>query len=159
MSGITFGSVGDIIAVGQIAWALAQALSGSRGSAKEYQLLEKELQAFHQALLQVVALWQNYEESSELRELGTMLRNAVKDWQDTLLAFRLKVDRMYGTSLSPGGCGNWLKDASKKVLWLKEKEDILELRRKLLMADKTINMLCRAAEGPIDLNSRHRSSA
>lgn len=53
MSGITFGSVGDIIAVGQIALALAQALSSSRGSAKEYQSLVKELEKFDQALLQV----------------------------------------------------------------------------------------------------------
>lgn len=54
MSGITFGSVGDIIAVAQIASALALALNDSRGSAKEYQSLKKELQAFDQALLQVV---------------------------------------------------------------------------------------------------------
>lgn len=53
MSGITFGSVGDIIAVGQIAWALAQALRDSTGSAKVFQALAKELQAFDQALLQV----------------------------------------------------------------------------------------------------------
>jgi hypothetical protein len=53
MSGITFGSVGDIIAVGQIACALAKTLNDSRGSAKEYQGLVKELQTFDQALLQV----------------------------------------------------------------------------------------------------------
>jgi hypothetical protein len=53
MSGITFGSVGDIIAVWQIALQLAQALSDSRGSAKEYHALIRELQAFDQALLQV----------------------------------------------------------------------------------------------------------
>lgn len=50
---ITFGSVGDIIAVGQIAFALAKALTDSRGSAKEYQDLVKELKTFDQALLQV----------------------------------------------------------------------------------------------------------
>lgn len=53
MSGITFGSVGDIITVGQIAWSLAKSLSDSRGSAKEYQGLIKELETFDQALLQV----------------------------------------------------------------------------------------------------------
>jgi hypothetical protein len=39
--------------VGQIACALAKTLNDSRGSAKEYQGLVKELQAFDQALLQV----------------------------------------------------------------------------------------------------------
>lgn len=53
MSAITFGSVGDIIAVGQIAVDLAQALSNTRGSAKDYQGLVGELQAFDKALLQV----------------------------------------------------------------------------------------------------------
>lgn len=53
MSGITFGSVGDIITIGQIALQLAQALSDWRGSAKEYRSLIKELQTFDQALLQV----------------------------------------------------------------------------------------------------------
>jgi hypothetical protein len=53
MPGITFGSVGDIIAVGQIARVLAQALSESRGSAKQYQGLVKELESFEKALLQV----------------------------------------------------------------------------------------------------------
>ena len=52
--GLLSGSIGDIIAVAQIASALALALNDSRGSAKEYQSLKKELQAFDQALLQVV---------------------------------------------------------------------------------------------------------
>ena len=52
MSGITFGSVGDLIAVGEIAWSIAKALNSSRGSAKEYQSLVKELQLFNKVLLQ-----------------------------------------------------------------------------------------------------------
>ncbi|CZR63961.1 uncharacterized protein PAC_13858 [Phialocephala subalpina] len=147
MSGITFGSVGDIIAVGQIALALAKALSDSRGSAKEYQDLVKELQAFEQALLQVLTLWQSYEDSPELKELGTTTINIVNDWREILLAFRLKVDNKYGTSLCAGGSAQWLKDVTKKVLWQKEKEEILELRRKLQMASHTIAMLCLTAIG------------
>jgi hypothetical protein len=49
---ITSGNVGDIIATGKVAWELARALTG-RGSAKEYQGLVKELEAFDKALLQV----------------------------------------------------------------------------------------------------------
>lgn len=50
---ITFGSVGDIIAVVEVAWSLAKALSDSKGSVKGYQGLVKELETFEQALLQV----------------------------------------------------------------------------------------------------------
>jgi len=53
MAAITFGLVGDIISVGEIAWSIAKALNGSRGSAKEYQNLVKELQLFNKALIQV----------------------------------------------------------------------------------------------------------
>jgi hypothetical protein len=49
---INFGNIGDIIAVGQVAWGLAKALTGQR-SPKEYQGLVKELRAFDNALLQV----------------------------------------------------------------------------------------------------------
>lgn len=61
MSGISFGSVGDIIAVGQIAWALAKALTESRGSAREYQGLIKELEGFDKALLQVICVYCIYD--------------------------------------------------------------------------------------------------
>jgi hypothetical protein len=71
----------------------------------------------------------------------------VKDWLDILVAFRAKVDKKYGTSLGVGGSGNWIKDAGKKVVWLKEKGDILDLRRKLSSASDTITMVTLAAMG------------
>jgi hypothetical protein len=70
-----------------------------------------------------------------------------KNCLDTLRAFQEKVDRKYGKCLAGSGSGNWVKDASKKVLWLKEKEDILELRRKLSSASETITILTLAAIG------------
>ena len=93
----------------------------------------------------MIALWQNYEDSPELEALGTATKEVIKDRRDILLAFRLKVDRKYGTSLCAGGSGNWLKNAAKKVAWMKEKEDILELRRKLHLASDTIGILVMAA--------------
>jgi hypothetical protein len=95
----------------------------------------------------VVALWQNYENSPELEALGKTTKETIKDWRGTLLAFRLKVNKKYGTSLCPGGSGNWLKDASKKVMWLKEKEDVLELRRRLQSDSDTLTLLILAAMG------------
>ncbi|KAE8447549.1 hypothetical protein EG329_010679 [Mollisiaceae sp. DMI_Dod_QoI] len=138
---ITFGSVGDTIAVGQIAWSLAQALTDSKGSAKEYQSLVKELRAFERALLQIVALWQNYDCPD------VITTDVVKDWLDTLRVFQEKVNKKYGVGLGGSGSGNWAKDVSKKIIWLKEKEDIVDLRRKLSSASDTITMLTLAAMG------------
>lgn len=73
--------------------------------------------------------------------------DVAKDWLDTLRAFQEKVDKKYGRSLGTSGSGNWMKDASKKLVWLKEKEDILDLRRKLNSASGTITMLTLAAMG------------
>lgn len=49
---ITFGSVGDIIAVAQITAQLLKALSTSRGSSKEFREVVQELETFHGALEQ-----------------------------------------------------------------------------------------------------------
>ena len=92
-------------------------------------------------------LWQSYNDSPELNELGTITKQVVKDCRETLHAFRLRIDKEYCTSLGIGGSGNWLKDASKKVIWVKEKEDILELRQKLQVAGDMITMLSLAAMG------------
>jgi hypothetical protein len=94
-----------------------------------------------------VTLWQNYEDSPALTEMGTITKDIVKEFRETLLAFRLKVDKRYGTSLAAGSSGNWAKDVAKKVGWLKEKGDILELRGKLQMASDTITILVLAAMG------------
>lgn len=95
----------------------------------------------------MVALWQNYENSPELEALGKTTKETIQGWRGTLLTFRLKVDKKYGTSLCAGGSGNWLKDASKNVMWLKEKEDVLELRRRLQSASDTLTLLILTAMG------------
>ena len=50
--GITFGSIGDLISISQIAFKVAKCLGDSRGSAAQYRGLIKELRNFDQALLQ-----------------------------------------------------------------------------------------------------------
>jgi hypothetical protein len=95
----------------------------------------------------VVVLWQSYNDSPELNELGRITKQVVEDCRETLLAFRLRIDKEYCASLGLGGSGNRLKDAAKKVIWVKEKEDILELRQKLQIAGDTITMLSLAAMG------------
>lgn len=43
----------------------------------------KGLQAFGNVLLQVAALWQNYEGSPELEALCVTTKDLVKDWKET----------------------------------------------------------------------------
>lgn len=57
------------------------------------------------------------------------------------LLFRLKLDKECGASLCADGSGSWIEDVSEKVVWLKEKEDILDLRRKLNFASDPITLL------------------
>ncbi len=52
---VTFGSVGDIVAIAQIAAQLLKALSSSNGSAQEFQDLLVQLRTFHRCLDQVGA--------------------------------------------------------------------------------------------------------
>jgi hypothetical protein len=50
--------------------------------------------------MQILSLWQNYEVVSELKEFGKMAKEITVDWRLTLLEFRVKFEKNYGTSLS-----------------------------------------------------------
>ena len=74
---VTFGSVGDIIAVGLLIKDLIKCLDGTRGSSSEYQAIVRELQSLDYAFLQVKPAFlshQELEESNVLQE--TALRIA-----------------------------------------------------------------------------------
>ena len=88
-----------------------------------------------------------------MAELGSMTKSAAKDWRDTLMTFRSNFNKKYGASLCPRGSGSWLKDASKKVQWLKERDDILDLRTKLHTASDMITLLVLAAIGYVPIFS------
>lgn len=94
-----------------------------------------------------MALWQNYEASPELLELCTTAKESINDCQDILKTFRDKVDQKYRISLAASGSGSWVRDAGKKFLWLKEKDDVLELKRRLHRSSESITMLALAAMG------------
>jgi len=64
-----------------------------------------------------------------------------------LRGFQEKVNRKYGRSLGVSGSGNFAKDVSKKLLWLREKEDISEVRNKLSTASRTVTLLTLEAMG------------
>lgn len=93
-------------------------------------------------------MWQNYDSSPELEELGNFTKSAMNGWRKTLFEFQLKFEKRYGASFQVGGSGKWVKDASKKFLWLKEKDDVVvKLRRQIQSASDMITLLVLAAIG------------
>ena len=73
--------------------------------------------------------------------------SAIKQCQECLHSFSNNVAQTYDISLGVGSSSNWLKSTSKKILWLKEKEDIAELRNKLQVGSNAIMIFTLAAIG------------
>lgn len=148
--GVTFGSIGDLIAVGEIAVSLAKALNDSRGSVKEYQDLMKELQLFDKTLFQTTLLLQSYEASPEIVDLCTVTNEVAKDCQVILNDFREKVDRKYGSTLGvqrPLTRSARVKAAGRKIGWVREKDEVIALKAKLQASINSIALLISAAVG------------
>jgi len=145
--GVTFGSIGDLIAVGQVVFSLMRALRDSRGSVKEYQDLLKELQLFDKTLFQATLLLQSHETSPEIMALCAVANEIARDSQVMLNAFREKVDRKYGSTLGVQNSPTKFKAAAKKIGWIREKEEIAELKAKLQASINSIALLIAAAVG------------
>lgn len=140
-----FGSIGDLLAVGDKAYTLAMALSKSRGSTKEYQDLIVQLRLFDQTILQVTLLVQLYETSPELEALCAVAEGVVNACQDVLYKFRDKVERKYGSTLGVSGDGGFSKTTGKKVVFLTERTEVNELRASLQSSTGTLSVLISTA--------------
>ncbi|KAK3349545.1 hypothetical protein B0T25DRAFT_482206 [Lasiosphaeria hispida] len=133
---LTFGSLGDIIAVCQIAIQLGKALgvgcAGGSSSAREYQELRSDLDTFVQVLMHVVATYEQHEFSLSLESLARTTKTVVDECGSLIKQALDRLASKYNEALQPGGSGNKLKDGYRKVEWLVKEEDRLhELRGKL----------------------------
>ncbi|KAB5550919.1 hypothetical protein GE09DRAFT_154848 [Coniochaeta sp. 2T2.1] len=139
----SFGSLGDIIAICQLAYEFARALHDSTGSAKEYQELREDVDGSTQLLLQLMATCEE-DSSGLLQDIDNLTKSAITDCATTL---REALDRFekYDISLRSGGSGNRLKDAFGKLKWLGEKENVERIQQKLRAGTERVNMLLSAA--------------
>jgi hypothetical protein len=111
---MSFGfSVGDFVAGAQLAYTLCEALSDSKGSAREYQELIAQLNVVHKVLLQVDQL-------RAAKQLAEATVNAllftVNSTNETMEAF-LDQNEAYHESFKPRGSGNAVKDLFRKGKW------------------------------------------
>lgn len=124
---ITFGSVGDIIAVCLIVKDLVDALDNLRGSAAEYQEIIRELGNLEHALRQVEDLSRLFADSIEMTTLLLVAAQAVDNCKSTVNGFRDKI-RKFDKSLAVNGTDN----IARKVQWhVTRKEELVKFRAKV----------------------------
>ncbi|KAH6682232.1 hypothetical protein F5X68DRAFT_233950 [Plectosphaerella plurivora] len=133
----SFGSVGDIIALCQIAVELGRALDDTRGSAKEYQDLQQDLFDF----VNVIAAYQQYQSSPWMQGLGHVVQDVVEQCTAVLEGARDSWLRKYGKHLRPSGSGSWVKDTYKKVKWRWEKQHVDKFREDLRKHTQRLGLL------------------
>ncbi len=158
---LTFGSLGDIIAVCQLAIHLGRAIGSSQyGSAKEYQALRKDLDEFVKVLMQVrptdnlvyaasinerqqvVATYPQREFTPYLEGLDTATKETVDDCASLIRQALDRWQKKYHQALSPNGSGNALKDVGRKMEWfLREQERAAELQAKLSQGIQRLTLL------------------
>jgi len=117
---MSFGfSVGDFLAVAQLAYTLGKALSDSKGAAKEYKDLISELNVVHKVLFQV----------DELRAANQMAKATVNallftvNTTNVVMETFLDEHEAYEESLKPGGSRNPVKDLYMKGKWATQMPD------------------------------------
>ena len=113
---ITFGSVGDIISVCLLIKDIVAALNDCKGSAHNYQRLIRELDLLERVLLQVDQLVSKHKASPAFDVLSIATQEAVESCRQSARPFLERVKK-YSESLKPGGSGNIVKDAARKVQW------------------------------------------
>jgi len=111
---MSFGfSVGDFLAVAQLAYQLGKALSDTKGAAKAYQELITELNVVHKVLLQV-------DDLRAANQLAQATLNALLFSVNTInvaMETFLEEHAAYTESLKPEGSGNPVKDIVMRGKW------------------------------------------
>ncbi|KAH8819392.1 hypothetical protein F5884DRAFT_10370 [Xylogone sp. PMI_703] len=138
---IGIGSIGDIISVCLLAKDLVEALNNSRGAAKEYQEIIRELWGLERALLQIDLLSRTCDTSPELNALNETARRSAEDCRLSIASFLQKVKK-YEPSLRENGSGNLFRDTSRKIQWqMMQSGDLSKFRAEIGAHSQSISML------------------
>ena len=136
MAALTFGSVGDIIALCEIVANVVEALSESRGSSAQYQELITELFSLSQALESVDELALVHH---AIQNAGR-LRNAL-GLCHKCLDVNLRTIQKYQRSLRAGGSGKSVTDVFRKLRWQSHQDDVLKFRREISLHVNAVNII------------------
>jgi uncharacterized membrane protein len=146
---VTFGSVGDIIAISLLVKDLVEALNESRGAAASYQAVIRELYILEKALIQVDLLARTYQSTADLNAIFESAKTTVAGCRTVLEAFKAKV-RRYEPYLSQNTNVSTSRrifaGSAMKALWqVSAKDDAARFRVEVVAYSLSINQLLTTA--------------
>ncbi|KAK3367404.1 hypothetical protein B0T24DRAFT_390146 [Lasiosphaeria ovina] len=139
---VSFGSVGDIIAVCLLVKDLADAFDKTRGSGAEYQGLTRELGSLERCLLQVDLLCRSPVQSQDIATICDAARSTIKDCELSLQDLYRRIQK-YDRYLNNKGSGaTFFANAAMKIRWqISEKDDIQKFRSTIAIHTDALSML------------------
>lgn len=143
----TFGALGEIISLIDLALEVRAALDDSRGSSKHYQRFCSELDTYA-AILDNIRLVLYLQVPGQLPDfLERTIQSHVQNITQRLEDVRTRISK-YNPALRPGGSGSRLKDSWRKVMWgLKgNKNAIKDMQRELECSHDQLDTLLLAAQ-------------
>ncbi len=144
---ITFGSVGDIIAVCLLAKDVVDALNDSRGSAADYRDIVQELAGLEKCLLHVDLLCRTQQRhDSEVMAICDNARATVQDCRITLQQLSSRLRKYDKHMAANGGLCTFISDTAMKVRFrISEKEWIEKSRATISSHRESLGMLLATA--------------
>lgn len=145
MSSVTFGSVGDIIAVCLLAKSIVEALDDSRGSSAEYQGLINELRSLECSLFEIESFTRSWADASTEVSLQQECSKLVNECRKTLEDFQAYLKK-YDCSLSKDSHATIVKRTGMKIKWqLLTKDTVSRFRRELAVHSTALNIMMTTA--------------
>jgi len=137
---VTFGAVGDFIAIGILIKDLVELLDDSRGSSWEYQALAEQLRVLGRVIDCAEEFCRQQCDTDDLRDTRDGLKAVIDETKRRRQGVAEKLSR-YKTSLAAGGSRNRAKDAARKVRWRIEKREIDKFRDDVMQYANLIQSL------------------
>ena len=137
---VTFGSVGDIIAMCQLVTQAVKAISDSRDSSSEYRELISLLSTLMIALEQVRATIQTRSRILNLASLEEILSECHR-----YLDHHSNMIQKYQVTLRKEGSGNLGRDREAKSKWTGKKDELTAFRQGISQYVSSLSLLLQAA--------------
>lgn len=140
---VTFGSVGDIIALAQLVKDLVEALHKSRGAAAEYQSLIRDLEILEGTLQHLEISFQTQQDTPEVSALYETGRRIEAACSQSIRAFQARIEK-YDHDLGDADV-NKVRATFAKFRWQTgEKGELANFRVTIAGHIASMNMLLNA---------------